>query len=151
MKKRAGCCLASGQWNRLLPLGRLRRLREVGPRDGFLIRIAHCIQNPEQLRLWPSYPALPELDYPPARRKQCLLVPGIASDVLVKFALPEFLAGSGSRGIATSGVPVPEAAMHEDADPVTGEHQIRPSRKVFLVKTISEAVPMQQTPDLHFR
>lgn len=29
--------------------------------------------------------------------------------------------------------------------------RIRPSRKVFLVKTISEAVPMQQTPDLHFR
>lgn len=47
-------------------------------------------------------------------------------------------------------MPVPEAAVNEDADSVTGKYQIRPAGKILLMKAVPEAVPMQQPPHLHF-
>jgi len=41
--------------------------------------------------------------------------------------------------------------MYENTEPVTRKHQVRPSRQISLVQAIPEAIPMQQTPNRHFR
>lgn len=61
------------------------------------------------------------------------------------------MAGARSGGVAASGVPVPEAAMNKNADPIARQHQVGPSRKILLVEAVSEALPVQHAPNLHFR
>lgn len=113
-----------------------------GPGDIFLITIRHGFQKPAHLCLRPTYPALPQLQHSPPHGQQGILVPGISGDVLVKFALPEFRAGTGDSRKATAGMPMPEAAMHENAEAIARKHQIRLSWEVLLVQAIPEAVPM---------
>lgn len=125
--------------------------RKRGPGDVFLITIRHRLQKPVQPCLWPPDPALPKLDYPPSLIEEQSTITGIPCDVLCEFLLPEAFTSARRRGVAAARMPVPEAAVNENAKPVTGKHQIRPPRKPLLVEAISEAMPMQQSPYLHFR
>lgn len=113
-----------------------------GPADIFLVTIRHCFQKPVHIGFRPSYPALPQLQHSPPHSQQGSPVLGVSCDVLVEFILPKFRAGTGGRCIATAWMSMPEAAMYKNAEPVSGEHQIRPSRKVLLVQAIPEAMPM---------
>lgn len=61
------------------------------------------------------------------------------------------MAGAWSGGVAAPRMPVPEAAMNKNADPIAREHKIRPSRKILLMKAVSEALPVQHASYLHFR
>jgi len=75
--------------------------------------------------------------------QQFVANPEVSLHVLVKFQSPELLSSLGYGGISAAWVPMPEAAVNKDADPVAGQHQIGLSRKTFLVQAIPEAMPMQ--------
>jgi len=92
--------------------------RKVGPRDKFLITILHSVKNPVHFSLWPTDTALPKLENTPPLPQQFVSVPEISPYVLVEFQDPEIFTGLGIRGISATGVPVPEAAMNENANPI---------------------------------
>lgn len=116
-----------------------------------MITIRHGFQKPVQLCFRRTGSALPKLEYPPSLLEEQGTITGIPCDVLSEFLLPEAFTSARRCGVTAAWMPVPEAAVNENAEPVTGKHQIRPPRQPLLVEAIPEAVPMQQTPHLHFR
>lgn len=116
-----------------------------------MITIPNCIWEPVHAGLGPSNAALPQLNDAPPKGQQLLLYLGVAGNVLFKFGLPEIVAGTWSGGIAAPGMPVPEATMNKNAEPIARKHQIRLSWKIFLVKAVSEPLPMEHASYLHFR
>jgi hypothetical protein len=44
---------------------------------------------------------------------------------------------------------MPEAAMHEDCNPVTGQHNVRPARQILSVQAVSEACGKQCPTNRH--
>jgi hypothetical protein len=59
----------------------------------------------------------------------------VAFDVASQFGHPVVTVRGGPGAIDTSGVLVPEAAVHEHNAPVTWENNIRASRKIPPMKT----------------
>lgn len=116
-----------------------------------MITIADRFRKPVHAGLGTSNAALPQLNDAPPKGQQFLLYPGVAQNVLFKFSLPEIVAGTWSGGVAATRMPVPKAAMNKNADPIARKHQIRPSRKILLVKPISEALPMEHPTYFHLR
>ena len=116
-----------------------------------MITIADRFRKPVHAGLGTSNAALPQLNDAPPKGQQLLLYPSVARNVLFKFGLPEIMAGFGSRGVAAARVPVPEAAVNKNAEPIAREHQIGPSRKILLVKAVSEALPMEHASNFHLR
>lgn len=125
------------------------RHRKVGPGDVFLITIWHCFQKPVHFCFRPADAALPKLENTPTLLEQVGFVPEVSFHVLVEFQSPELFASLRSCGIPTAWVPVPEAALNENADFVTGKHHVWPTWKLSRMQSIPEAMPMQQLPDLH--
>jgi hypothetical protein len=69
----------------------------------------------------------------------------VPRDIGGEFRLPEFGPRRGGRGIATSVMPMPEAAMHEDHRPELREQEIRPTADLLCMQPIPETACMQQT------
>lgn len=76
-------------------------------------------------------------------------ITSVPCNILRKFLLPEAFTSARYRSVTASRMPVPEAAVNEDADSVTGKYQIRPAGKILLMKAVPETMPMQQPPHLH--
>lgn len=116
-----------------------------------MITIADRFRKPVHAGLGTSNAALPQLNDAPPTGQQFPLYPGVARNVLFKFGLPEIVAGTWSGGVAAIRMPVPKAAMNKNADSIAREHEIRPSWKIFLVKAVSEPLPMEQASYFHLR
>lgn len=93
----------------------------------------------------------PELDDAPSKLQQLVPVSEIPFHVLLEFQTPEVLSSGRGSGIPTPWMPVPETPVNEYADAVAGENHIGSARKLPRMQAIPEAVPMQQSPNLHFR
>ena len=87
--------------------------------------------------------AFPDDQGPPAEVSQCFFVTPVAGDVPGEFLRPERDAGFGRVGVAASRVPVPEAAMDEDGEPVAREDQIGAARKILPVQPEAQAHPVR--------
>lgn len=83
--------------------------------------------------------ALPDGGHTPAKSPECLRVSPVTIDIFLKFLLPEHLVGSGSGGIATALVSMPEAAVYENHCPVLGKHKVRGAGQLSDMKSISES------------
>lgn len=127
----------------------LARLRKFGPGDVFLITIPHGFQKPAHFCIRATDTTLPKLEDTPSPLEQLDSVTGISSHVLVEFQSPEFFTSPRSCGIPAVRVPVPEAAMDENAKVVARKHHVWPTWELSKMKSIPEAMPMQQLPDLH--
>lgn len=124
---------------------------KLGPCHEFLITIRDRFQQPVHVRFRTACSTFPELNDAPSKLQQFVAVSEIPFHVLLELQTPEVLPSGRGGGIPAPWMPVPETAMNEYADAVAGEHQIGSSRKLPRMQTIPEAVPMQQSPNLHFR
>lgn len=116
-----------------------------------MITILNRFQQPVHARFRSAYSTLPQFEDTPPLLQQCIAASEISLHVLVEFQAPELLARLGNGGISAAGMPVPKAAMNENADPMARQHHIGFPWKILSVQTIPEAMPMQQPPNLHFR
>jgi hypothetical protein len=114
-----------------------------------LITIPHGFQKPVHFCFRPANTALPKLENTPPLLEQLSFVPEVSLHVLVEFQSPELFASPRGCGIPTAWVPVPEAAMNENADVVARKYYVWPTWKLPRVQSIPEAMPMEQLPDLH--
>lgn len=94
----------------------------------FFITIADCLEEPEHFCFRPLDSALPEFEHPPSLIEEQGAITGIPCDVLSEFLLPEAFMSTRRCGVTAARMPVPEATVNENAEPVTGKHQIRPPR-----------------------
>lgn len=75
----------------------------------------------------------------------------ISLHILVEFQAPKLLTRLGGGRISAPGVPVPKAAVNENADPIPRQHHIGFPWKILSVQAIPEAMPMEQPPNRHLR
>lgn len=113
--------------------GRYVQLRKIGPRGIFLITIRNRFQQPAHVRFRSAYSALPQFENAPPLLQQFIAVSDIPFHVLVKFQAPELFARFGDGGVSAVGMPMPKAAMNENADPMARQHHIWPPWKIFSV------------------
>lgn len=81
---------------------------------------------------------LPNDRHAPAKGVKSLCMAFVATDIFLKFLFPEQLIGPRSSCIATTLVPMPEAAMDKYHSLVLRKHQVRRTRQRFHVKSISK-------------
>ena len=108
-----------------LPEFRGRAADDGKPWPGKAPPFADKRAEPVQIRL-PEVPqaALPDHDDAPAEREQGLDIGAVAGLVALELGLPVLRVVLGHGGQPAAGMPVPEAAVHEDAGPVAPEHEI---------------------------
>lgn len=70
----------------------------------------------------------------------------IASGVPPEFGLPELGSSSRHRGVAATGMPVPEATVNEDCRPILWQKQIRSSRHACRVESVTKSADVKRSP-----
>ena len=95
--------------------------------------------------------ALPDSGHTPAKSPECLRVSPVTIDIFLKFLLPEHLVGSGSCGIATTLVSMPEAAVDENHRPVLRKNKVRGTGQLSDMKSISESLGEKKGAKCPFR
>jgi hypothetical protein len=126
------------------------RNNEIRPRDGFLITIRDRVQDPYDFSFRLANSAFPELEDTPSLPEQLVFVPNVSRYILVEFQLPEFFSSSRCCGISAARMPVPKAAVNKNTEVVARKHDVWFAWKLPRMQAISETMPVQQLPDLHF-
>ena len=90
--------------------------------------------------------AFPHRQHPPAQSPQTAPVPGVALDVPIQLRFPVSAIGPRPPVASSTSVLMPEAAVHEDDRPVSGQHEIRRSGKVSPVEPEPVAQSVDQPP-----
>lgn len=87
----------------------------------------------------------------PAQSCELLRSRSIATSISRQFFTPEV--GSGGRQFRTwtSGMTMPEAAVHEDCKPMSGQHDVRCAGQAAVVKSETKTCVMKSRPDSQFR
>ena len=88
--------------------------------------------------------ALPDDGYPPSGIEEVAPVPSVSRHVLRELGLPEVRARRGGRRVATTRMPVPEAAVHEAYGLEASEHEVRGSGETSIVQSVSETASVKR-------
>lgn len=105
--------------------------------------------NPRQIMAGSPKTAFPYDNYLPALIEQPRYLFLVALNILSKFVLPFFIVLVGSCRILAALMPMPETAVHEYRDLVSGKHDVRLARQPAGVKPISKAFRVKKTSHLH--
>ena len=92
----------------------------------------------------------PDDGHPPAEREKLFPVLAIAGNVALELRKPIIAVGGGSRRVPASGMPVPEATVHEAHRPVPPEDQVRLPWKRAAVKPEPEPSSVHGPPQETF-
>ena len=108
-----------------------------------------------QLQRDPGFVAFAQRTFPddrdsPACLQQTGTVPSIPFRVGVELALPEFRAGRRGGRVRTTGMAVPEAAVHEADGSELTKDEIGSTRKSAVMQTISQTVGVKSPPQDEF-
>ena len=106
----------------------------------------NCAVNPVFLQL-----AFPYYDDAPAERFQEGVIPQVALAVVLNLRAPELRICLRPGGISAILVPVPEAAVDEDACAVLRQDNVRGAGETFLVDAIPISESEQLLTQLHLR
>lgn len=87
--------------------------------------------------------AFPDDGHTPAKLAKHFRMARIATDVSLKFLLPEISIDLGSRCVSAALMPVPETAMNEYHGSVLRKHKVRASGKAPYMKSIAESFGKQ--------
>lgn len=98
----------------------------------------------------PSNLALPYDQHAPTGRPELSSVQGVPSFVAAQFLQPKVLSRRRNRSPQFAIVTVPEAAVNEHNLALTDKHQIRLSRKIRSVQSVSVAKRVSNSPNDHF-
>lgn len=91
--------------------------------------------------------ALPEYFDLPSELDCFSPIPPVPLPVLPELLFPETSASRGCRGEATAGVPVPEAAVHEDDRTALRQDDVRATGQVAAVEGEAQSGSMQSGSD----
>jgi len=108
--------------------------------------LQEALKPPPQRYAIPK-PAFPHDENVPTQDSQPLLVQPVAPYVTFELRLPVVLIAQRLRPPASAPVPVPEAPMHQDHLPVTGQNYVGTSRQIVAMET--EPIPhlVEHPPD----
>ena len=95
--------------------------------------------------------AFPNNRHSPTEGLQRLLSRQISFNISREFRKPKIESALRCVRIFASGMPVPKASVHEYAQPVLGEYQVRFSRQILPMQTIAKPHLMTHRSDEHFR
>ena len=111
--------------------------------------VDRCSQPAFNRRLVPRF-TLPDDEDSPAERPQGRFLARVTDNIGRELFLPEGNPGLGGGGVPTAFVSMPEAAVHEDGQTVSGEHQVRASGEVLALQPEAQAHPVSDSSDGQF-
>lgn len=88
--------------------------------------------------------AFPYNENLPAQSLQKLVISNVTGHIGLEFSLPEFDVAAGNSGLSATRMLMPETSVDEDDGFVTGQNNVRLSRKVFAVKAKTVSQGMKQ-------
>lgn len=94
--------------------------------------------------------ALPEDQCLPAQAFECRKRSTVSGDISFKLRIPELHSGFRRRGFAAAAVPMPEAAVNKHHFFPGRKHEIRRSRQILPMKTVSVTHSVEGSSDDQF-
>lgn len=95
--------------------------------------------------------AFPDDKNPPTKAAQFAFIRSIALHIALELPRPESHVAAGSPTLTTFLVGMPEAPMNENNRVPAGQHKVRRTRQLPIVKPEPQPPPMKTRPDYEFR